>query len=698
MADYKISLGVQLNTKGLSGEIKELGSKTRSKIELGVKLNTKGISNQIKSINSKTPVKVDLKLTTKNAQKQINNIKRQIEKLGNIKIDLGGNNTGGTGSSNVSSKVNKLKKDYKELLTMSKRINNLEFKIGGFKIAGGHKNEIELLEKQLESLRFEYDKLANTFNQDGGFNSDIFDVNDFQKLNHAIGESEAKIADLKADFAEEIKLNIDTDIAKNISKVHSDFDKLSNESVKLKEQLDKLDSIKVDLDTAKANNDIDGLINANKEYERVLKEVKAQLDINKRAEKDAFDSSSLETAKENALLRLRNLFEDGSEAARRFGTEADRLEKELRECGNIKGINKLNKDITNLGLKIKETDSKTQTLSSRFKDQFSKYAQYLSVASVFMDAEQALTSMFQQVVAIDSAMTELKKVTDETNASYDRFLNNAASRAKEIGTTIDGLVSSTADFARLGYGFEDAQGLAEVANIYAVVGDEVEGVEGATESLISTMAAFKDEMSGMSNTDFAMSIIDVYNEIGNNFAISSGGLGEALERSASSLAAANNSLHESAALITAANEVTQNPEKVGNAMKTISMRIRSAKTEMEEMGEDTSGMAESTAKMRQEIMALSGVDIMASATEFKSTYDILDELSQKWESLSDIAQASIIELMAGKHQGNVFASLMTNFQTARDALEVSLESSGSAMQEHAKWSESLEAFTFCLGI
>ena len=50
----------------------------------------------------------------------------------------------------------------------------------------------------------------------------------------------------------------------------------------------------------------------------------------------------------------------------------------------------------------------------------------------------------------------------------------------------------------------------------------------------------------------------------NNFAISSGGLGEALERSASSLAAANNSLHESAALITAANEVVQNPVKVGN--------------------------------------------------------------------------------------------------------------------------------------
>lgn len=177
----------------------------------------------------------------------------------------------------------------------------------------------------------------------------------------------------------------------------------------------------------------------------------------------------------------------------------------------------------------------------------------------------------------------------------------------------------------------------------------------------------------------------------NNFAISSGGLGEALERSASSLAAANNTLHESASLITAANTVVQNPEKVGNAMKTISMRIRGAKTELEDMGESTDGMVESTATLRAEIQALSGVDIMASATEFKSTYQIMDELSQKWEGLSDIAQATIVELMAGKHQGNVFASLMENFQTARDALETSLDSSGSALQEHEKWQKSLEA-------
>lgn len=126
------------------------------------------------------------------------------------------------------------------------------------------------------------------------------------------------------------------------------------------------------------------------------------------------------------------------------------------------------------------------------------------------------------------------------------------------------------------------------------------------------------------------------------------------------------------------------------------MRIRGAETELEEAGLETDGMAESTAELRKEIMALSGIDIMLNEDTFKSTYQIMDELSAKWEDLTDIQQASITELLAGKHQGNVMSSLMTNFDVARKALETSLNSEGSAMQEHEKWMDSLEAKTNAL--
>lgn len=134
----------------------------------------------------------------------------------------------------------------------------------------------------------------------------------------------------------------------------------------------------------------------------------------------------------------------------------------------------------------------------------------------------------------------------------------------------------------------------------------------------------------------------------NNFAISSGGIGSAFQKSASSLAAANNDIDQSIALITAANTVVQNPDTVGTAFKTLTMRIRGAETELQEAGLDADNMASSTAKLRAEIFALSKVDIMKDENTFKSTYDILDELSKKWKDLTDIQQASITELIAGR--------------------------------------------------
>lgn len=286
-----------------------------------------------------------------------------------------------------------------------------------------------------------------------------------------------------------------------------------------------------------------------------LKVAKSELARVKAEASSINKKNTLDLDRQNALLRLDNLFEENSAAAKKFGGRVEELRRRIESCDDSAAFKNIKKDIANLNLEIKKSNLQTQTFTGRLKKEFDKYKGYFSVASVFMYVSMGMRDMFNQVVAIDSAMTELKKVTDETSYTYDKFLTNAGKRAQELGTTIDGLVSSTADFARLGYDFKDAQGLAEVANIYAVVGDDIDSVETATQSLISTLTAFKDEAGDLSNTDFALSIVDKMNEVSNNFAISSGGIGEALQRSASSMMAANNSLDETIALITAANTV-----------------------------------------------------------------------------------------------------------------------------------------------
>lgn len=177
----------------------------------------------------------------------------------------------------------------------------------------------------------------------------------------------------------------------------------------------------------------------------------------------------------------------------------------------------------------------------------------------------------------------------------------------------------------------------------------------------------------------------------NNFAITSAGIGDALQRSASALYAAGNTIDESIALVTAANSVIQNPEQVGTALKTLSLRLRGAKVELEEAGLDAENMAESTSTLQAKLKALTHgkVDIMVDADTFKSTIQILREMSSAWEEMTDIEQASALELMGGKRQSNILSSVITNFETVEEVIETSMNSSGSAIAENEKWMDSV---------
>lgn len=442
---------------------------------------------------------------------------------------------------------------YRELLSVSREINSLQLNLANLRSQGGNVNQIEIIENQLRTLQATYQQLVTSLNTPLTADQWSSVYTGIAQTQDRIAQLQARYADIRAEMARGITDNLNLGTFDNqVSGVVSSFEKLGNKTLETRTAIGNLRNALTDMRTASQNGDINGLIEANDRYLRILRDVRNQIAINKRAEQDATNAGVLENKKAGLLAETNRWLKENSAAAAQFGGRIKEVQIALGNCRTDAQFKKISSDFTTIQKEAKAAGVATQTFGDKIKTQFSKYSAYFSVASMFMYTTRALRDMFQQVRSIDTAMTELKKVTDESNDSYNRFLSNSATRAKEIGTTIDGLVTSTADFARLGYDFESAQGLAEVANIYAVVGDEVDGVEGATESLISTMAAFKGEMDGMSDSDFAMDIIDKFNEIGNNFAISSGGIGEALERSASSLYAANNTLDESIALITAA--------------------------------------------------------------------------------------------------------------------------------------------------
>ena len=309
-------------------------------------------------------------------------------------------------------------------------------------------------------------------------------------------------------------------------------------------------------------------------------------------------------------------------------------------------------------------------------------AQMAGMVGVY-DVINVVKEGINTVRELDTAMTEVRKVSDATEAQYASFRDTVSSTAKEIASTNKELLNSSADFLRLGYSLEQAEDLAKNATLFVNVGDGVDITE-ATEDMITAMKAFDIQ------AEDSIKIVDDYNQIGNKYALSATDIGEAMKRSASALEVGNNSFEESIGLITAMNEIVQNSENTGNSLKVLSLRLRGAKAELEDMGEDTDGLCDSTSKLREQVKALSGVDIMEDDNTFKSTAQQVKELGEAFVKLDDVSQAALLEIIAGKSRSNAVAALLKNYQQIDNVIADLDDAEGSALRENEAIVDSID--------
>jgi TP901 family phage tail tape measure protein len=328
-----------------------------------------------------------------------------------------------------------------------------------------------------------------------------------------------------------------------------------------------------------------------------------------------------------------------------------------------------------------ETETLGQKLSRLFKEHFQTAIAMAGVAMV----KQGLREVYDNVLELDTAVTELKKVSKMTGDEMNEYLDRTATNARELGANISDLVSSTADWKRLGYTDKDSEELARVSALMANVGDQIDNATTASSYLISAMQGF-----GLVADD-AERLLDCMNQIANTEPVSMNDLGIIMQKSSAAMSAAGNTYQETLSLAAAVNGVLQDADTSGTYLKTLSMYLRASKTDAENAGIATDGMADSVSELRSELKQLAGVDIMKDNNTFKSTYQIMKELSEVWKNLSDTTQANITELISGKRGGQSTSALLNNFSVAEDAMKQALNSSGSAMRENQTYMDSLQA-------
>lgn len=343
------------------------------------------------------------------------------------------------------------------------------------------------------------------------------------------------------------------------------------------------------------------------------------------------------------------------------------------------------RDFQQLQYRAKLAGAEVQTSFERLKETFRTRVRSIASATAFSALIGAVYSLKQNVTDIDGALTQLKIVTGATNTEIANYFDNASKYAEKYGNTIKDIIGSTETYSRLGFSLNDSLNLSNITNQFANVAAISE--DDATTAMTSIIKAYGKDASD------AETIADKLVEVGQKYAVSASELGVALENGGSALAVANTDLDESIALIAAGNASVQDASKVGNAVKTLSAYIRGSSADLKELGEDVDGTVKSTSKLQDEVKALTGGEVSLLEDDgqtYRSIYDIMVDIADVWDSMSDINKASLIEAIAGKRQANVVSSIITNINDLKGAYESSTNAAGTLSTATEKYLDSIE--------
>lgn len=581
---------------------------------------------------------------------------------------------------------------YKELLAVSKQISNIELKIGGLKSIGGHSNEIAELESQLQLLQSTYQNLATSFQgqlsptQLTNLGNIIYDTRD------KLAQLDAKVADTKAKLASDIQVKVNTgSFDKQLTTLETNFNKLSTSGKSVITDIDAVRQALSNMKSAVASGDMQGLITSYQQYQTALKSTTNQVDIMIQKERELANSEKLASAKTALSSQMDVWLRENSAAASQFGTQIDQLKVRLQSC-DATSFGSIKAEFQEITRQAELAGKATLTFGDRLKNQLSKLGTYFSATMMITQTIRGLRSMYDNVVDVDTAMNGLYRVTDLSANQYSALYDQMISSAKEYGATLSDIITSTADWVRLGFNAGDAKRLSEITAMYQHVTD----LDNATavENLVTAYKGYQDQLMNMFNGDSTKAIeyvADIFDKLGNEYAVTAADVGSALTKCASAMEVAGNSIQETSAMATGITEVTQNADKAGSALKILSMRLRGTEAkDLEELGEDTDGLISNTGKLRDTIQDLSNVDIMTDNGDFKSTYEIMDGIYEEWKEMRDTDKASLLETIAGKNRASEVAALLNNWEQVRSAMQAATDAEGTASAENEKYMQSLQ--------
>lgn len=489
-----------------------------------------------------------------------------------------------------------------------------------------------------------------------------------------------------------IKVNIENDKFKSqLEYAKLQMNQLGDSAKSVKKNIDILSQAFETMNSNKSTDD--QKVEAYLRFKQVLPGVTASLKALKAEEKDTAQATKTLTQSATLSNKIQTWMNNNTKAAERYRYELENLQQRLKDNSSASEYSKVNTEFAKIQSNAKAAGLTVSSLGQSLKSTILNMTGMATATMAFSKAVGYLKQMAQQVLAVDTAMTGLRRVTHLSLQGYDELYSKMIKNAKDYGSTLSDMIQSTTDWVKLGFEPFESTELAKITSMYQHVTDLDNNT--AVTNLVTAYKGFQDQLTNMYSGDSTKAveyIADIYDKLGNEYAVKASDVGAGLSKAASSLQMAGNTIQESAGMLTGITEVTQEPENAGNTLKILALRIRGMKGELEELGEEVDENVDSISKVQTQILNMTGgkVNIFKDDGSFKSTYEIMKEISQIYNDLSDTNRASLLETIAGKNRANSVAALISNWKQVESATTAATNATGTAAKENEVYMDSLQ--------
>lgn len=319
---------------------------------------------------------------------------------------------------------------------------------------------------------------------------------------------------------------------------------------------------------------------------------------------------------------------------------------------------------------------KTKTLLDKMSETLTHTIKWNIASSAINTISGKAQEAYGYVKSLDTSLNNIRIVTEKSAEDMDIFAEKANKAAKALGATTTDYTNAALTFYQQGLNDQEVQARADltlkVANASGLSADD------SAEYVTAVLNGYK---VGSEEAEKAM---DILARVGADTASSLDELSEAMSKTASTANAMGMTEEQLASSLATVIQVTrQDASSVGTAFKTILMRISDIEAGTEDAEISLGNYTGEMAKM--------GVNVLDSTGKLRDMGSVVEEVGDKWASMSREQQIALARTMAGTRQANNLLALFDNWDTYKKTLEGAENATGTLQKQQDIYMESTRA-------